>query len=1169
MRCESRESARDAVSNETVFHRLAPVLILLTAFFVFRPSCARSAPELGTERMAALHETIVSMREGVGIPAVFTYDHDPAFWLDHTMLGRLTVGVVGKSGDVSWLHAADEVVVRNIPTGEGLEAVATVAGHAIRLEALPASLDTPNDQWEGAATFRVTCDPPAQIALRFGDIGRTRFHGFRPEIPLRIDYLTHPGFRILPDGATNINWVNEVSLLSAKEIALIAAVRVEDDPAFERTFEPGAVRSESKAPIAEASLVVSFAKTSERARELVSLPAAELRSQTIARFRSLLASAKIDTPSDALNKTFQASLLTLECSWVRPYGWIETMHHYGTLYSQQQNYAADWLGQADRSKDTLLTHAARLFPDGEVPALDPYGRARHEFGGWNQFYVWGVRHYWRQTGDLEFLRSIEEPLDRVMRNTFAKYDADDNLLLRWGQQIHNQEDYVDTPGDGVSPTLAAIEMVRVEAEVASALGKNDKARALELKARRMAERLRAELWNPDLGRYPYYRDKLGVVHLDGQYHTLIWPVLFDLHTPEDSYTSLRHLEDTLTGKDGEIAASNNFPSHVVSTVGCQAGGQQQPWGTLGWAKLGHGERAIRSLEWIAGIVANAPNYGSWPEISVEVLPAWFTPPAGVFVMGVVEGVFGLRVDKPAGTLTIAPCVPESWEKASLQLPEYAISINSGKGRRGVEIETKASLDYRFRIPIPPASGIKVALNNTPVDFTVEEGVDRLFVVFEGKSLKNAIVDLRWTPVEFQAIAPAEVFAGENFPIDVPAGEFTGIDDPCGVLKSWKMVGREFDCVVREGVAGDAANYGTRGQATLTRRTVFLRADVDGHSFVHPVDFTVRPAARFSEPPRIEKRDDTKADGWRLRFEIVPHTPANEAATIVRIGGTEHLVEVASRASAPTDEGEKAGAPQSIALTREDVRRLLPGLNRIEIVLENGRAVSDWVDASPLFAETASAGATARATVEPIPLPESLLQPDTEWRNWKLWRAYAHVPWMGLHPPMEFAPASGEYLEPPATPGLRFLNPGRHVAVVSRKIDRPDITIPVDREASKVSFLLLPLVDNHDVFSPVAQLIVHCADGATVERTLYFPGDLDWWGPRKILGDFATVGAGWSRNPTWETDTSVMNVVDVDLNGTRRVRSVGMRVLGENSAMGIVGVAVAAPAPIEDQKGKQP
>ncbi|MGI8756152.1 MAG: hypothetical protein ACR2MB_09875, partial [Acidimicrobiales bacterium] len=773
--------------SKQMMARLLACALLLTCL---APARAQT-PARRFERMAALQETLVSIHERGGLPGMLTYAHNPEFWLDNVALGKLQVGIESEGastrGEISWLSGTADLRVANLADGAGVKVSGTVSGHRVRVEVLPTARGRDTMQWEGAALFKVTCVPPAKLLLRYGGVGRVRIHGFHPALPLREDFLLKPDFLPVAPADTTFALAPNGGALGAKDVAPKVFARFVLPSAEKVEYENGFLKTASTREVASAYVVAGFAENAERAQQLTQGDPPNIERECRARFADLHRAAWIQTPSPSLDGAFAASLNNLEYAWVRPYGWIESLHHWGTFYSQQQSLAADWIGQQNRSREMLLAHAAHLLPLGQVPQLDPNGRARLDFGGWNQFYVWDVQHLWRASADRDFARKIAPTLARVVDQTFTEGDADGNDLLGFGQQIGNQEDYVSTPRDGTSPTLAGIEMKRTQAEIARALGNENAAREYSRAAQRLEKTLRAELWDADLGRFIFYRDALGVRHLDGQYHTFIWPVIFDVLDPLDSYTSMRHLNDTLTGSDGQIYASNNFPVHVAATVGSQAGGQQQPWATFGWAKLGDGEKAVAPLEWIARLVTNEANAGAWPEVS-EDLPAYFTPPAGVYVQGVVEGVFGLRENKPDGTLDVAPCLPRNWPQARLHLPQHDLTVTQSARSLRIESASGAMWRRRFRVALPPSSRIGVTLNGRVVPFQIEAGVARQWVVFQSAPSKSATVEIRFQPLGFAASAPREVARGASFTARLAAknARVLAVRDPSGVLASSRI-----------------------------------------------------------------------------------------------------------------------------------------------------------------------------------------------------------------------------------------------------------------------------------------------------------------------------------------------------------------------------------------------
>lgn len=1062
------------------------------------------------ERMAALHETLVSVHQAAGIAGLFTYDHDPAFWLDDLALGKLRVGV--RTGDtVAWLDGARDLSARNTPDGAGVEAAGSVGGTRVRLLALPAPRGRDTLRREGLALFRVTCSPPAWLTLRWTGPGRVRIHGFRPSLTYRVDYLTKPDLLPTPSASVETTLTGATARLRPRGLPLTTALRLAGAGFRPWRGVSGGVEAEAVRPVGGVSLMAAFAEAAPRAADLARADAGRAAREVRALYRRLTGSAWTRTPSPAIDGAFRAALVNLEYAWVRPYGWIESPHHWGTLYSQQQNLAADWIGQAHRSREMLLTHAAHLTASGQVPQLDPYGRERVDFGGWNQFYAWGVRHYWRATGDHAFARRVRDPLRRVVEQTLAAHDPDGNGLLGFGQQIHNQEDYITTPEDGSSPTIAGIEMLRAHAEVTSALGDRARAERLARRAAQMAKTLRRELWDAELGRYPYYRDALGVTHLDGQYHALTWPVQFGLLDDVDAYTSMRHLADTLTGPSGEVYVSNNFPSHVMATVGSQAGGQQQPWATVAWARLGDADRAARPLEWIARLVTGPANAGAWPEVAEE-WPSYFTPPAGVFVWGVVEGLFGLELDRPAGTLDVRPCLPASWPRATLHLPAFDVDVRHGPARLRVECRSADALRMRFRVPVPPASRVSAMLGGRPVAARIRGGVRVLWVSVSAPAARRVVLEVRWKPLTIKVAAPRAVTPGSSWRASVTGARVVALRDPSGLLTRVRMLPRAVEGRLREGAGRGALTYGPMGARVLTRRTLFVACATPCGVVLEPIDFALRPDA------------------------------VARLALRATAGGTKILLD--------------SGRDVAGQLTRSQVAALRPGINRLRPTAGPlaGREVE--VDAAPVFAASKALRALSLARLRHVALPAAALEDDGRWREWRWWSAYGHPPWSGLEPPLRGLSSAGD-LAPPNMPGLTFASPGRRVAVASRHLDRPTLTVPLAGRARTVYLLLLGLLDNGDVFAPVGRVTVRCGDGTAFGRMLHFPGDLDWWGPRRVLGDFATVASGWTVSPTWEAPSSVMNVIAVDLGAVRAVESVLVETIGRYPALGVVGVTLSS------------
>jgi len=750
-------------------------------------------------------------------------------------------------------------------------------------------------------------------------------------------------------------------------------------------------------------------------------------------------------------------------------------------------------------------------------------------------------------------------------------------LLGWGLQIGNQEDYIATPHDGTTPTIEGINMWRTRWELAQAVG--DEATAAQCRGRieQITGRLRAALWRGELGRYAFFEDPLGVPRLDGQYHTLIYPAQWELADPLDNWTSLRHMRDRLTGEGGEVYCSNNFPNHIIATVGTQAGAAQQPWAAWGLSAAGLRNETWRPLAAVARWVMNDNHRGAWPEISQEPRPAYFSPPAGLFVAATVEALFGLQVNKPAGELAVGPSFPDDWDAASVTLPEYSAAYR----RKGDAVEylvrSRDALARRVRWSLPPVKLVAVSVDGRDVDFTLEPGVACVFVTLRAKADTETRIRIRYQPLDVSIAGPGSVAQGDPIEIRLTGAAVRSVEDRGGVLAS---VSIGDDGVVRgrvhAGLLDAYAGYGRLGQLVFSRRTFFL--DCQGPSGMRwwsPVDVAILP--RYEVAPVGELVREGNALEARLLVRNNTGSPLRGAGWL---HAAQRDFDVALDVPARAEQEVRLTIPSAFASL------LAPGDNVATLTFADGTVASTVLVANAAFAN-GPLGTYQRSRIEPIPLPAADLLPDTEWQSARPFRAYGHMPWAGSRPPLEALGDAGE-LVVPDVPGLKFEFAARKFVPVSHPIGRPSWTLPLEgRTCAKLYLLAIPFLDNHDMFSPVARVVVEGTNGAAFSRLLHFPGDLDWWSPPAVVGVFSTARetrpdrfgllpirsheqGDWDqgRPPAFPqpefwaacravvTESTVLNVVELDLRRPMPLERLMVSTLGTQAGLGVVAVAAA-------------
>ncbi|HIJ65225.1 MAG TPA: hypothetical protein HPP77_04670 [Candidatus Hydrogenedentes bacterium] len=1137
------------------------VVIVLFMFAAVGYSEDEAAPlrRLGAfERMAACHHTIVSTEEQQGHSYVATYILDgPGHYTEVYWLAKIIPGVE-IDGTIQWAGGPALESVEDFPGG--VQAAYRVGGVRLDIEIVPLLVGRDTTEWDGAALYSFTTDPAAPVGLRCGGGG----------------VLQKPDVLPISDG--NVGAEGDVVELAAGTVMLRSAghpLTVAVAGSGQLTLEPGDAGGQAAAARFETGaghLVVAFAAESARAATLAGIEPEPHRRAVEDYYATLLAN-RIETPEPVLDAAFRCALYNLEYNWIEPYGWNECIHHWLALWHMQHTAAAEWIGQTNRSRRCILTAAEHLLPDGAVPQFFPGGQTHRDFGGSNQFFAWQVRHYWEFTGDGTVLEPFAEALDQVIAQTFRENDPDNDLLLAWGQQIGNQEDYISTPFNGTSPTIEGINMLRTRAALERALGDLATAAECEAKVELARERLRTALWQADLGRFAFYRDPCGVLRCDGQYHTLIYPVIWDALDPLDSWTSIRHLRDRFIGEGGEAYCSNNFPGHPISTTGVQAGAAQQPWAALGLAQVGLRNETYRPLLAVARWVMDENHRGAWPEIASERAPAYFSPPAGLFVYTVVEALFGLKVHRPEGYLEVAPSFPDAWSRAALELAEFCAEYRREERRIQYTIRSKEPLERRLRWRLPPGVFGEVLVDGQPAAYRIEPGVACEMLCIDAPPDTETTLTINLEPVDCRVDAPASIAEGGVCTVRTTYGAIDGVDDPCGVLE---RISFDVPGAVRVSVAPNLLepyhSYGRLGQLMFSRRTFFVRiAAENGASFWMPADLTVLPRYEAAADGEVWPGED----GLRLLLRNNTDKAVAGAAQLKTVRQTlPFAVEIPPRAERSV----------SIAMPSDVIARLSPGNNKAEVVFPDGCSVEIALLAREIFTSPEPLAQYARSRLVNVPLPRNVSAPDADWHKVRPWYAYGHLPWAAARPPLE-ALAGQNAVEVSGAPQVSFTVSDSALVYLSRQLDRPALTIAAPDEPCKKFYLVVvPFLDNHDVFAPVARVTVTLANGASVARTLHFPGDLDWWAPESIVGPFSTahgarpdarrllplLGAGqsdwdvgrppafpqpglWARSLAVRTSTAVMNVIEIDLERPEHVAALTIETIGADPALGIVAV----------------
>ncbi len=1123
-----------------------PLVVVLCLLFAL--------PGLAFERMSAWQDSVVEVVEGAPFAALVTYDNsrpDQAMWFYQFLAGKLAVGVES-AGGCQWLAGTE---IHSFPWG--LELAGKCGKAQVQVAIAPLFTDWHDPAQLGGAIFKVIvkqAPPASRLVLLYGGLAQVRVLGSTK----RLELVKTSAFPAAANDALQL--ANGATVLQDKAYkALQVAFRV---PGVACSIQPPgklAGLGESAGPVARAEFplakgrpcfaIAAFAGDAQKALALAEQSPEAAFERTRSHFQRLVESAECRTGLQPVDEAFKAALLNLEYTWYRGYGWIESLHHWTTMFSQLHTQATDELGQADRSRSCLLHHAEALASDGRVRSFNTAKQPWRTFG-WNQYFVDDLAHYLDWTGDEASARKLYPALKAVIANTRKRFDADDNGLIGWGQQIGYQEDYVMAPADCASATMSYIRMLQTAARFAKLAGKPDEALQYRRRAEASARLLKAKLFDARLGRFVYWQDSLGTRRLEGLWHTFSWPVLQGVLSPVEAWPGLYHVEASLMSPRGLPYLSNLFPTHVPHTTGCQEGDLQAMTVAKAFAAGGQADAAVKIVNALAQVVLEPPNSGAFPETIVK-FPTWFSPPAAWYVKTVVEGLFGLHPERIAKVLEVAPALPDNLAHPALKLPRYRLEIHHSSGKYRLHVKAEGFDTLKLAPWLAPAKIQAVHLNGDRVPFTVKPGVDRLQVCVQVPFQGEAVMEIDYRPFDYKSPQVLETYPGATLEVSLPGLTLVGLVNSTHALKSWQKTPTGLELTLADDLLELADAYGKQGRLVFGDRTALVEVEKAGVRWFLPLKFKLEPAIELTDL-RLERQGEDFEAGFALGFKVINHTERPVKALEITCAGLSARLEA--------DLAPGSAKTLQLPLTWEQIGRLQPG-----------HAIFEWncpgtaffgsaqFDTTPLFEQSSILAKDLKQCLRHVPLPSDLLKPASSWRTWRPNDDLGHPPWNTTQAPLNgLKPDAKGKVELSTRAGVTFdLVPGK-LLPLGYPCKQPSLHLPLKTKAAKVFVLVAGFLNNEDTYAPIASLDLLGQTGVIAHRVLHFPGDLDWEYPPKRVAWYSSLNKGWSKAETIVAPEAVFSVIELTPRQSGYVESLELRMLAEPATLAIAAVTVLVP-----------
>jgi hypothetical protein len=935
--------------------------------------------------------------------------------------------------------------------------------------------------WEGGAIVRIHCKGARGLSVRFG-CGDISFMHFSPNEKMagaKID--CENGNAKLGDGYAVITRKDRSVILYAKGSYRMTIEKLPDTPDDYGSYIAGETDGE------DAWLVFGFSCDPKRAAELSSGNADEEIGKVETYYKKALENWEIRTPDPVLDEAFMHARLNLEYAWLRPYGWIESIQHWTTMWHMEQTGAEEWVGYFDRTRECLRSQMKNIFENGAIPDMCCTGKGRRDWGGNNQFFFRELEHYIKMTGDISYLKEAEPYLHRILSQTFAEYDPTGCGIISWGTQIGNQEDMESTPGPGAATGIEGVRMLEIMEEFMRWLGHEDESDKYGRYRDLCLEKWKKELMQQDIGRPVWYIDVSGEKRLDTTYHGLCYPLIYDYTDDFCKVSFTDHIKHRLSGAEGEMFQSNHFGDHAytgVPTWGMQCGSDMQVFGTAAYAVAGDNEAAILPLSYIARRVCGEYQRGSWPETANEHRYAYFSPSAGLYAQCVIESIFGIRQNLIDGITTISPCFPEDWDHAMMRVAGASMQYEKADDTHifclQIDNDTKKIFSWKRK----PYSSITAIVNGKTIPVKTTGGCGWFDAEIELPDDTLYEIKIRYDTLCLTVDYPKSAACGTCIQVDISGADFCGIDDRCGILQNVRFGKDTLSAKIKDILLQPYEKFGWFGLINFARRMFAVMLSYQGITFSYPCVITVVPEI-------VCKADVT---GDEIHLTVVNNTDNDFGNSVFTAAGSDWKIGQALKACSRTE--------LTLPLDAARAAALVPGKNRAAF----------WnSEIAPVRFDMDYRAGGVR--IRPVGLPEDMLMPVENWKEIGLHDEHGCI----IQGPDSFMRDLMKNTKEISFDGIGSfpLNPGGFIPMQFYKHRVTEI--PLDGIRTKKLYILMSaVIDNHDVFSTVFKLELETEKEGAFLRPIYrkeltMPGELDMGYGGAVIAGFETYNSGVIRN----------------------------------------------------------
>ncbi|WP_417363856.1 DUF4450 domain-containing protein [Galbibacter sp.] len=581
---------------------------------------------------------------------------------------------------------------------------------------------------------------------------------------------------------------------------------------------------------------------------------------------------KVNTPDPFINTLGGALSIAADAVWESPaflHGSIAWRMH---LNAWRGASVADPLGWKDRAEshfysyansqvihpatgpvvpDTTRNYARQkeeigtsMFSSGYISRHPNNNTVAHHYDMNSVFFNQVLRHYlW--TGDTAFIKKMWPYLKRHLNWEKRNFDADNNYLYDAYACIW-ASDALQYSGGSVSYSSA----YNLNAnKLAYAIGKKlelpeSEITPYKVEAELIQKALNDQLWIENKGVFAEYKDILGnqLLHDQPGIWSIYHPIDEGAANPFQAYQMLRYVDTEIPHIPVKAIGLPLDDLALISTTNWQP----YTWSVnnVALAEILHtslaywqGQRPEKAFKlWQSAIVESmylGASPGGFQQLSFYdamrgELYRDFADPIAMAARSLTEGLFGIRPNALADTLSIQPGFPSKWEHAEIKLPNLSYSYNYKRGTSYYKITPSTHNPMALKLTIAAKKQeIEYIKINQQLSRNWSVDTNALVtpkLIIYAPYQQEYTIEIKWKGEDIHRLNYTSNFTiGNNFDLSNDQLTFKDFYDPQSVFKSKQLQKHHLSGAL---------------QSTLGNKTFFLKLQQGNFQWWEPIDIQI-------------------------------------------------------------------------------------------------------------------------------------------------------------------------------------------------------------------------------------------------------------------------------------------------------------------------------------------